>query len=80
MSFLAAQWSDVHRRWFFMPRKLSYEPYNDKLDSMRCTNYLIIADEYFTNFKYIKVGKLEITRGFSAFQFIPGSDIGSIFY
>lgn len=71
---VAVQWSNIHQKWFFLPRKVSYEPYNEDQDHMRGSNYLIIADEYFKVFKYIRVGNVEPSRGFSAFQFIPGTN------
>lgn len=79
MIFESAQWSEVFQRWFFLTRKASYEPYNEKEDHMRGSNYLIIADESFKIFKYVRVGNEQLTRGFSAFQFIPDKCLKSLF-
>ncbi|KAH1016099.1 hypothetical protein HUJ04_007374 [Dendroctonus ponderosae] len=37
-------WSDVHRRWFFLPRRCSKEQYNDSLDERKGCNVLLSAD------------------------------------
>ncbi|CEF63008.1 Soluble calcium-activated nucleotidase 1 [Strongyloides ratti] len=68
----SVQWSDVHHQWFFMPRRASNETYTEATDEFMGTNYMIIADEDFTNIKYKKIGKTgDGSRGYSAFQFVP---------
>jgi soluble calcium-activated nucleotidase 1 len=47
----AVVWSDVHSRWFFLPRRCSEESYNDVLDETRGCNVMITADDTFTNIK-----------------------------
>jgi hypothetical protein len=47
----AVVWSDVHDRWFFLPRRCSKESYNDMLDETRGCNVMITADDAFTNIK-----------------------------
>jgi len=47
----AVVWSDVHDRWFFLPRRCSKESYNDVLDETRGCNVMITADDAFTNIK-----------------------------
>lgn len=37
-------WSDVHRKWFFLPRRCSKEQYNESLDERRGCNVLLSAD------------------------------------
>jgi len=69
----SAQWSDVHQRWFFLPRRASKEIYSESADETRGTNYMLIADENFDFVQSRKVGNLTPARGFSAFQFIPGT-------
>lgn len=66
-------WSEHNKRWFFLPRRCSKEKYNETLDESRGCNYLISADETFTNIETIKVGELKPTRGFSSFKFLPSS-------
>ncbi|CAI4228795.1 unnamed protein product [Auanema sp. JU1783] len=71
----SVQWSSVHKKWFFLPRRASVKSYNDQLDEQRGTNMLISADEYFKDISMIRVGPgtYEGTKGFSAFQFVPGT-------
>jgi soluble calcium-activated nucleotidase 1 len=47
----AVVWSDVHDRWFFLPRRCSKESYNDVLDEARGCNVMITADDTFTDIK-----------------------------
>ncbi|PFX19766.1 soluble calcium-activated nucleotidase 1-like [Stylophora pistillata] len=70
----AANWSDKHKKWFFLPRRASHEMYNEKDDEHRATNVLISCDENFTNFRVHTIGELNLTHGFSSFKFIPGTD------
>ncbi|CAB3399213.1 unnamed protein product [Caenorhabditis bovis] len=71
----AVQWSDIHKKWFFLPRRMSNEKYTEADDENRGTNVMIIANENFTDFNVVRVGAGEYTsRGFSAFQFIPNTD------
>lgn len=66
-------WSEHNKKWFFLPRRCSKERYNETLDESRGCNYLITADETFTDIQKIKVGELKPTRGFSSFKFLPAS-------
>jgi soluble calcium-activated nucleotidase 1 len=47
----AIQWSDIHKKWFFLPRKVSFETYDAATDDYQGSNYLIIADESFEEFE-----------------------------
>ncbi|CAD5213555.1 unnamed protein product [Bursaphelenchus okinawaensis] len=69
----AVQWSDLHQKWFFLPRKVSYDPYIEETDQFKGSNYLISCDEKFETFQVVRVGMVHPTRTFSAFQFVPGS-------
>ena len=51
----AAVWSDVRRRWYFLPRRASMEGYNDKEDERRATNLLFSADESFQDVTVTKL-------------------------
>uniref|UniRef100_A0A0N4ZTG0 Apyrase n=1 Tax=Parastrongyloides trichosuri TaxID=131310 RepID=A0A0N4ZTG0_PARTI len=71
----SVQWSDVHKQWFFMPRRASKEIYSESTDEFMGTNYMIIANEDFTNIKHKTLGKIgNGSRGFSAFQFVPNTN------
>lgn len=68
----AVEWSDVHNRWFFLPRRVSSESYDDQKDLRRGGNILISSDDSFTNILHLTIQqKTEPTRGFSSFKFIP---------
>lgn len=69
----AVVWSDIHDRWFFLPRRCSKESYNNVLDETRGCNVMITADDAFTDIKVVYVGNIIPTHGFSSFKFIPGS-------
>lgn len=70
----SAVWSDVHKSWFFLPRRASSEQYNDQDDEHRATNLLIKADEKFKTINVEHVGVLNPTVGFSSFKFVPGTN------
>jgi len=70
----AGNWSPVHKKWFFLPRRTSMEPYDEVLDEQRGGNILIKANEDFTGVQSISIGESRPSRGFSAFRFIPGTD------
>lgn len=66
-------WSDIHRKWFFLPRRASKEKYDETLDERRATNLLFTADENFDNVEVRTVGRIHPTHGFSSFKFVPGT-------
>lgn len=70
----SGQWSDVYKKWFFMPRRASTQIYTEAEDEKRGTNYLLVASEDFSDIKALNVGTLNGPRGFSAFAFVPGTD------
>ena len=70
----ACNWSEHHKQWFFLPRRASKEPYDADLDENRCANILIRADEKFNDITVTHIGELDITRGYSAFRFIPNTN------
>lgn len=66
-------WSDIHKSWFFLPRRCSQEQFNETKDEMMGCNVMLIADENFLDIKVTRVGNLVPVRGFSSFKFLPGS-------
>lgn len=70
----SAAWSEIHRRWFFLPRRFSKEPYHEETDELMGTNLLITCDEQFNDIKVSKIGEAYPSHGFSSFKFIPGSE------
>ncbi|CAA9997889.1 unnamed protein product [Nesidiocoris tenuis] len=69
----SAVWSDVHRRWFFLPRRASKEEYNEDKDELMGTNVLISVDDEFTDFKVVTIGEVLPSHGASSFKFVPGT-------
>lgn len=67
-------WSNIHKKWFFAPRKCSSEPFNSKTDDQKGSNLLITVDAKFRKIDVIEVGPVNVQRGFSSFKFLPGSE------
>ncbi|XP_068155197.1 apyrase [Drosophila tropicalis] len=69
-------WSEVHKRWFFLPRRCSREKYNETRDEHMGCNLLVSADENFYSIETIKLDSENTspTHGFSSFKFLPGTD------
>uniref|UniRef100_A0A182M482 Apyrase n=1 Tax=Anopheles culicifacies TaxID=139723 RepID=A0A182M482_9DIPT len=69
-------WSDVHRRWFFLPRRCSRERYNETRDEHMGCNFLISSDETFQNIRAIELKRNDVpsTHGYSSFKFLPTSN------
>ena len=70
----AVMWSNVKRRWFFLPRRASHEKYDDQADERRAANVLLSCNESFEDFTVTRIGKLIPTHGFSSFKFVPGTN------
>lgn len=70
----AVEWSQVHRKWYILPRRVSSERYDDVQDERRGSNIMLVANEDFSNVVVSKVGTLTPVRGFSAFKFVPGTN------
>ena len=69
----AGEWSDYHQRWFFLPRRVSFESYDEKEDEQRGSNYIISASEDFSDISFMRIGDIiSPARGFSSFKLIPG--------
>lgn len=67
-------WSDVHKRWFFLPRRCSKESYNETLDEHRGCSVLISADADLYDVRVIQIPNSLPARGFSSFKFVPSSE------
>lgn len=67
-------WSDVHQKWFFLPRRASRESYDENEDEKRATNILVSANEDFSKIDFKYIGKKQLTKGYSSFKFIPGTN------
>ncbi|CAG2165814.1 unnamed protein product [Oppiella nova] len=69
----SAVWSDVHHKWFFLPRRVSSTQYNEKEDERKGSNVMLISNNDFTDVQMRTVGPAVPTHGFSSFKFIPNT-------
>lgn len=46
-------WSDIHKSWFFLPRRCSKERYNETKDEVMSCNVLLTANEDFSDVKVL---------------------------
>ncbi|XP_062311915.1 soluble calcium-activated nucleotidase 1b isoform X1 [Osmerus eperlanus] len=69
----SAVWSDLQRRWFFLPRRASSERYDETADERRATNLLLSCPADFDPVTAARAGPLNPTHGFSSFKFVPGT-------
>ena len=46
-------WSEFHKKWFFLPRRMSKQRYDEVQDERMGTNVLLSADDSFTDIKVI---------------------------
>ncbi|PIO75259.1 Apyrase [Teladorsagia circumcincta] len=70
----AVQWSEIQAHWFFLPRKESKTVYVDEEDETKCTDLLIMGSPDLDYFEAKRIGVLRHERGYSTFDFIPGTD------
>ncbi|CAK1547332.1 unnamed protein product [Leptosia nina] len=70
----SGMWSEIHKKWYFMPRRCSHQPYNETRDELMGCNYLITSDSHFSSVKATQITKHKPKYGFSSFKFIPGSN------
>lgn len=57
MTHESCVWSDVHGRWFFLPRKASVEPFDHKADERKATNVLLAATPDFLDIQVRRFGQ-----------------------
>ncbi|XP_044758297.1 apyrase [Coccinella septempunctata] len=67
-------WSEIHQKWFFLPRRCSKEPYDEVADERRGCSVLISADDSVSTVRIVKIPNEYITRGFSSFKFLPNTN------
>lgn len=68
----SANWNEADSRWYFLPRRVSKEKYDDVADESRGSNLMIISNADFSDVSTRLVGPLIPTHGFSSFKFVPG--------
>jgi len=75
----SGRWSDVHKKWFFLPRKHSREAYDEVKDTNKCNNLMMCAPDTAepSGDSVLMQPYLESTssdlRGCSDFLFVPGT-------
>ncbi|OII73052.1 uncharacterized protein cubi_02283 [Cryptosporidium ubiquitum] len=69
----AVIWSHLMRKWIFLPRRVSFEEYDEEKDEKRGSNKMIIMTDEFEILEVIDVGLIIPERGFSSLKFLPGS-------
>eukprot|EP01125_Pyxidicula_operculata_P019418 TRINITY_DN7047_c0_g2_i1.p1 TRINITY_DN7047_c0_g2~~TRINITY_DN7047_c0_g2_i1.p1 ORF type:complete len:348 (+),score=81.94 TRINITY_DN7047_c0_g2_i1:31-1074(+) len=67
----AINWDPDTRNWVFLPRRVTLDPYDAETEETKGSNYIVYADEAFSNFDVKRIGNLIPTHGFSSFKFIP---------
>ncbi|MDP2434938.1 MAG: hypothetical protein Q8P67_04290 [archaeon] len=67
----AVVWNNLERRWYFFPRRVSREMYDEVTDELRGANAVVSCDELFRDFRLSSLGPHHPTHGFSAAQFVP---------
>jgi len=69
----AAEWHPCRQRWFFFPRKVSFEPFDEPTDEREKGNNLLIeADATFERVEARPVGARTPARGPSSLKLVPG--------
>lgn len=69
----AVIWSHLMRKWIFLPRRVSFDEYDEEMDEKRGSNKMIILSDEFEIIEIIDVGLVIPERGFSSLKFLPGS-------
>lgn len=74
MIFESCAWSNLAKKWYFLPRRACKDAYDEKLDEQRATNLMISADENFETVTYQPIGSIIPVRGYSSFKFVPNTN------
>lgn len=74
----AVLWSEMLKKWIFIPRRVSSDTYDDVLDEKKGTNKVVLVNEDFTEGQVVdiqmKPSDLDPLHGFSTAAFVPNSD------
>ena len=66
----AVNWNPIDRRWYFLPRRMSKDPWSKKTDSQGAST-LVSCSEHFEDWIVKPLGIYQPMHGFSSFKFIP---------
>jgi len=73
----AVHWSSHLKKWVFLPRRISQQPYSPKQDETLGSNKVLLVDEEFTTSTTVEIEfekyKDDGLHGFSAFSFVPNT-------
>jgi soluble calcium-activated nucleotidase 1 len=72
----AVLWSEVLKKWIFIPRRVSSDMYDDVIDERKGTNKVVLVDDKFSNGEVIDIKFAEgfdRLHGFSTAAFVPGT-------
>lgn len=75
LSHEAVLWHPVINKWIFLPRKCSFEEYDDVRDENKGTNLMLIVSEDFSDISVQTVGPAESDYGFTSIALVPGSSL-----
>eukprot|EP00002_Diphylleia_rotans_P001395 TRINITY_DN1078_c0_g1_i1.p1 TRINITY_DN1078_c0_g1~~TRINITY_DN1078_c0_g1_i1.p1 ORF type:complete len:359 (+),score=86.77 TRINITY_DN1078_c0_g1_i1:53-1129(+) len=64
-------WHEQHKKWYFLPRRVSKERYDEVADENRGSNIVIRANENFTSIDTFTIGDIIPKHGFASFKFVP---------
>eukprot|EP00514_Thraustochytrium_sp_LLF1b_P007368 CAMPEP_0184528694 /NCGR_PEP_ID=MMETSP0198_2-20121128/11932_1 /TAXON_ID=1112570 /ORGANISM="Thraustochytrium sp., Strain LLF1b" /LENGTH=360 /DNA_ID=CAMNT_0026920565 /DNA_START=328 /DNA_END=1410 /DNA_ORIENTATION=- len=68
----AIHWDDINRLWYVLPRRVSHERYDEKLDEEMGSNLLMVFNEDFSKLeKKLEIGEHIKTHGWSSLKFLP---------
>lgn len=69
----SVNWSPHLRKWVFLPRRVSSEPYDENKDERNGATKLVLVSEDFSSTQVvdIKIKEKDGLHGFSSFAFIP---------
>ena len=67
----AVLYSNMYNEWYFFPRKVSYEAYDDNKDPYLSSEYIVICNENITECRKYKDPQFTKGRCFSSIKVIP---------
>eukprot|EP00540_Astrosyne_radiata_P013508 CAMPEP_0116862310 /NCGR_PEP_ID=MMETSP0418-20121206/23565_1 /TAXON_ID=1158023 /ORGANISM="Astrosyne radiata, Strain 13vi08-1A" /LENGTH=395 /DNA_ID=CAMNT_0004497145 /DNA_START=30 /DNA_END=1217 /DNA_ORIENTATION=- len=72
----AVLWSSIHKKWIFLPRRISSEVYNDVIDEKKGANKMVLINEDFTSSDVVDIQMkvIDPLHGFSTAAFVPNSN------
>ncbi|XP_055689117.1 apyrase-like [Lutzomyia longipalpis] len=72
----AVVWSPINRKWIFIPRKCSSQPFlTSPVDYIGCNKIIFVSEDFSTvDHIDIQANPLPPERGFSSFKFLPDSN------